>query len=72
MACSECNAFLANYQLAAELYKEVTTNLMNLAAAKDFVSPEFLRLKQQAQAVRHECIRAKQALQIHKKGHGIV
>lgn len=67
MNCAECDAFVANYHLPLDRYAEATENLFRVAGAKEFGSPEFQIPKREALAARSECLRAKEALRVHKE-----
>jgi len=69
MYCAECRAFLSNYHLATLSYGQSTEKLSTLAVGKNFNSPDFQRLKKEVQEARDECLRAKEALRVHKESH---
>jgi hypothetical protein len=69
MDCAECNAFLLNYRLATERYAGLSKQLLNMTSNKNFRSREFQHLKEQTESARIECVRAKEALRIHREGH---
>jgi hypothetical protein len=69
MRCAECEAFLANYRLATNLYAKFTQKLSHMASAENLIGPKLQRLKEEVQTARSECIRARAALRLHKDSH---
>jgi hypothetical protein len=67
--CAECNALLSRYRLVARSYAKLAEKLEDMAVLADFRSPAFQRLKEETIAARHKCIRAKEALRVHKDDH---
>jgi hypothetical protein len=65
MACAECQAFLSNYTSASERYAALVLMLETMAEAENFADPAFLKLKNEVEAARIDCVQAKEALRVH-------
>ena len=70
--CTECKAFLSEYQAATELYAAMTERLKK--TKRDNLAPDpesaFQKLRDEVRQARLDCQRYREALRIHREGHG--
>ncbi len=69
MACAECDAFTAAYNMASAHYAEAVATLHKQASNGEFRSEKYPKLKADVEKARNACEMARAALRVHRGGH---